>query len=276
MIRLLALLLLLAAPLGAQQYPQPKTPHVNDFADLLPEADEAELTRLLRNLRADHGVEMTVVTIASRIDYGSSDTIEAFATGLFNAWGVGNATRNDGIMVLVARQDREMRIELGAGYDPAWDGQAQVMIDDYFLPSFRADNYLRGIMTGTARTIERIAVANAEGNPAPDDGDTAIGVGLGAAFLAFFAFVFRHWFADRITTLRRCPQCGQRLLGVTRKKVTPASRIAAGQGQRDIRCSGCNYGDRSTYVIPMIRTHTSRGGSFGGGRSSGGGASGRW
>ena len=47
-----------------------------------------------------------MVTIGSRRDYGEFDTIESFATGLFNAWGVGSAARNDGIMVLVANVDR--------------------------------------------------------------------------------------------------------------------------------------------------------------------------
>jgi len=277
MIRLLTLLFLLcAAPLAAQDFPAPLTPYVNDFADLLPEADEAQLTARLENLRTSHGVEMTVVTLRSRADYGPSDTIEEFATGLFNAWGVGDATRNHGILVLVARQDREMRIELGSGYDSGWDWQARVVIEDYFLPSFRADNYLRGILTGTAQTIERIAIAHATGAESPRNSDAPVWIVAMLGFIAVLGLALRNTISDRLMAFRRCPNCAHRGLQVARDTLTPASLAAPGQGRRELRCPACDHHDTTIYVIPRMRPKSSSGGSFGGGSSSGGGASGRW
>ena len=89
----------------AQTYPVHTNLYVNDLASLISDEDEAALMQQLETLRKDKGIEVTVLTIDSRKTYGNSDSIESFATGLFNEWGIGNAKRNDGILILVARQD---------------------------------------------------------------------------------------------------------------------------------------------------------------------------
>ena len=105
------------------------------------------------------GVEMTVLTIERMMDFGHPGQIEPFATRLFNTWGIGNATRNDGILVLVSRFDRMMRIELGAGYPSSRDGQMKVIIEDDFLPRFRVDDYQGGIEDGVEAIIWKISGA---------------------------------------------------------------------------------------------------------------------
>ena len=57
---------------------------------------------------------MTIITLESQAPYAPDETLEEFATNLFNNWGIGDAARNDGILVLVLPDDRAMRIELGA------------------------------------------------------------------------------------------------------------------------------------------------------------------
>ena len=106
---------------------------------------------------------MTVVTLHSQTPFAPNMSMEAFATGLFNHWGVGNAQRNDGIMVLVLPNDRAMRIELGAGYGQDWNGHAARIVQRDFLPAFRQDAYTRGIMIGSASTIQEIAIPFSEG-----------------------------------------------------------------------------------------------------------------
>src|SRR5690606_18788505 len=107
----------------------------------------------------------TVLTIATRGDYDPSPSIEAFATGLFNAWGIGDASRNDGILVLVATNEREMRLELGAAYDQGYDVLAQDIVSRFFLPDIRDGDPARGIVGGSGEVMARIARRHAAALP---------------------------------------------------------------------------------------------------------------
>ena len=131
--------------------------YVNDYADLLDDAAEARIRRNLIELYDRTSVEMTVLTIDSMNSYRYDGTIESFSTRLFNTWGIGNATKNDGVLILVARYDRQMRIELGAGYSKSRDSDMQRLIDNDFLPAFRRDAYQQGIERGVDATVREIA-----------------------------------------------------------------------------------------------------------------------
>ncbi len=140
----------------AQQYPDASEIYVNDFADILPANDEDRIRGKLRELREKRGIEFTVVTIHSMQDYGHSGPIEPFATGLFNDWGIGDASRNDGAMMLIARDDRHMRIEVGSGYGTAKDGRMGGIIDAVILPRFKNDDYVGGIDRGVEAVIQEL------------------------------------------------------------------------------------------------------------------------
>ena len=138
---------------SAQTYPSYTETYVNDFANVLT-ADEAERVRdKLKELKEKRDIEFTVVTIQTMADYGHSGPIEPFATGLFNYWGVGDATRNDGVMMLVALYDRQMRIEVGSGYGATKNAPMQDIIDEVILPKFRSDAYAEGIERGVDAVI---------------------------------------------------------------------------------------------------------------------------
>lgn len=270
--RLLCILLLCAMPAGAQDYPEPQNIWVNDYADLLDAGQEADLIRSLQALREETGVEMTLLTIERVSQYAQDTSLETFATGLFNAWGIGDATRNDGILVLVARQDRAMRLELGSGYPRVWDDVAGNVVDDSFLPRFRADDYGGGIIEGSAAIIARIARPFAAGEK-PDEQRGVFWLAIPAA-LGALGLIFRRFLADLWARVRRCPQCGHRGLKTRRKITRRATRNRNGQGRRNVWCPVCDYRDQSTYSIKRVISSSSS--SFGGGSSSGGGASGRW
>ncbi|WP_323781578.1 TPM domain-containing protein [Thalassovita sp.] len=137
----------------AQTYPDYTETYVNDFADLLPDADEERIRAKLKELREERDIEFTVVTIGLMSDYGYVGEIEPFATGLFNFWGVGNAERNDGVMMLVSRFDRKMRIEVGSVYGTAKNAPMQEIVDEAILPRFKRDNYVTGIESGVDAVI---------------------------------------------------------------------------------------------------------------------------
>jgi uncharacterized protein len=140
--------LFLSSWVSAQNYPDRPTEFVSDFADILDEETEQRITATLTELKQSRDAEMKLVTINSIADYGFDGEIEPFATDLFNYWGIGDATRNDGILMLIAIKDRAMRIELGTGYPQHLDQTAKTIIDEIMIPQFKSGNYANGIEKG--------------------------------------------------------------------------------------------------------------------------------
>jgi uncharacterized protein len=131
-------------------YPPRQDTVINDYADLLQPADKTKIRQTLEQLKATHGIEAVVVTVPSIGMYETGDPhIEAFATNLFNNWGIGDASRNDGVLVVMSVGDRAVRIELGKGYSRPYDRRMQAIIDDYMLPRFRAEDYSGGLDRGS-------------------------------------------------------------------------------------------------------------------------------
>jgi uncharacterized protein len=151
-----ALMLPLSAQ--AQNYPNPQSLYVNDFANIIGAQSEERIEVMLRAAKKDRDLEITVVTIDRQSDYGGTGSFKTFAVGLFNKWGIGNALRNDGILILVSKGDRKMRIVLGDGYPARYDDRAKTVIDSYFLPYFKQDRYASGIESGTKETLKRLAL----------------------------------------------------------------------------------------------------------------------
>ncbi|MCI2398728.1 TPM domain-containing protein [Aliiroseovarius subalbicans] len=277
MIRILALLALLLPGLAqAQSWPIYENTYVNDYANLLEEDAETRVRRQLEVLREETGIEATVLTLFTRKGFEEAGSMETFATGLFNHWGIGDATRNDGILIMVLSEDREMRIELGSGYGAGFDREAQDVIDRVFLPAFQADDMQYGVEAGTDATLTRIARVFHAGEEPPNRANGPSGGSLfalfGALFAAFIGWkVFGRSIRDRFT---RCPHCGHRGIHTDEEVLEAATTSAKGRGTRTTRCTSCGYHNSTSYVIPTRSRSSSS--SFGGGSSSGGGASGRW
>ena len=271
----LVLFMCLATPVAAQIYPDFARTTITDRADLLTDAQETALDQRLAELRSETGVELAVLTLPSQAPFAPEQSLESFATGLFNHWGIGDAARNDGILVLILPEDRAMRIELGAGYGRDWDREAALVINRSFLPAFEQDMYSKGIEDGVEDIITSIALPFQQGDAAPSGNPPDIGWIAVIGFALAGMIVGRNRLADWMARFRRCPSCGQRGLRRDRKTVRAASKSAKGEGRLTTHCTHCDYRDRSLYAIPMRSSSTSRG-SFGGGRSGGGGASGRW
>ena len=213
-------LTLLSATASAQTYPDYRELYVNDFADLLSDDREQAVREMLIEVKERAGIEFTVVTIQNMSDYGWNGAIEPFATGLFNQWGVGNAEKNDGVMLLVARYDRKLRIEIGSGYSSAFDSRMKRIIDDVIVPYFKQDDYEGGIEAGVAEVIYDLAGSY----PGEFDADAATRfandvqrtVGEpqwwwalgGVPFAGWGVFAFRRWRRNRP---RNCPIDGTQM-----------------------------------------------------------------
>lgn len=259
----------------SQSWPIHENLWVNDYANVIETDTEARIIRTLQTLKEETGVEATVLTLFTRWGYESAGSFEDFATGLFNHWGIGDADKNDGILIMIISEDREMRIELGAGYPDAFDREAQDIINDSFLPAFQDGRMGDGIEAGTNSIVTHIARAHAAGE-APAGKARGIG-GLvfgGGILAALIAMIFGRKIGNRF---KHCPKCGQRGIRTARVTDEKATKTSTGSGTQTTTCTNCDYHGTKTYSISRISTRTSSSGSsFGGGSSSGGGASGRW
>jgi uncharacterized protein len=209
--------ILLARPglVAAQdgRYPTYTELYVNDYAAVIGAADEAAIRERLVELREQQGIEMTVLPVPSFRDYGTDDpTIESFATNLFNEWGIGDAERNDGVLLLVAVRDRQVRVELGAGYGREYNGRMQTIIDEVMLPQFRREEYGRGINEGSQAIIAALTGVAAV-TPETTIWQRVASFWPVGVVLAIVALAGRAWLWPRYRRWigYRCSQCGRRM-----------------------------------------------------------------
>jgi uncharacterized protein len=138
-------------------YPRPIDDYINDWAEVIGDADFDIIREKLKNLEQRTGIEAVVVTINSIYDYDvPTASIEEFATGLFNDWGIGHKKENNGVLILVAVDDRMVRIELGKAYGHYYDSKMRDVHDTYMIPYFKAGDYSRGIYEGVNALILQI------------------------------------------------------------------------------------------------------------------------
>jgi uncharacterized protein len=132
---------LLTLPVLAQEFPQP-TGYVNDFAQMLSSNYRQSLEEELVNFEKETTTEIAVVTINS-LEGGS---IEDYAVRLFEDWQIGKKEKDNGLLILIAKEDREMRIEVGYGLEPLiTDGRAGRIIREQMRPDFREEDYDTGV-----------------------------------------------------------------------------------------------------------------------------------
>ncbi len=186
-----ALIALIAAPLAAQpQFPE-LTGRVVDNADLLTPEAEAALTAKLEALETQSQRQLVVATVPDLQGYDIAD----YGYQLGRAWGLGDKERNDGALLLVAPNDRKVRIEVGYGLEGyLTDALSSVIIQNQILPRFRDGDFPGGIVAGTDAIIaqlqlppeEAAKVAAEAGQKRKSDGGFPIGVLIWLAFMFFF------------------------------------------------------------------------------------------
>jgi len=267
----------------AQSLPDIQNNRVNDYADLLMPEQQAALTDEIDAFRVETQAEIVVLTLNSLAESAPDLSLEEFATQLFDSWRIDGANQSDGVLVLVLRDDRIMRIELGASYAHDWDAVAQRVVDEYFLPPLRQNDFARGIQQGVFAIMDQIVV------PFQDDPD-ATGPGWGEIYslwlivalgLGLALYNGRQRLGDEMARFRNCPNCQQRGLRQSRAVRIPATITYPGTGIRRIQCPHCGYLDEAAYKIPQVprryNGHSGTGGGSSGGSSGGGGgASGRF
>ncbi|MGI0485547.1 TPM domain-containing protein, partial [Pantanalinema rosaneae CENA516] len=147
------MLLGVVLPAGAvpiQQIPNPRQTDggwVTDMAQLLNPETKRTLNQMISRLEQQNGTEIAVVTVT---DTTPATTPKQFATALFNDWGIGKRGQDNGVLLLISRDDRRVEIETGYGIEPILSNQ-QVgkIIQHEILPHFKYGNFSAGVLSGT-------------------------------------------------------------------------------------------------------------------------------
>lgn len=246
-----ALLLLASGSLQAQSGVFPAEPrgHVNDYADFLTSDEENRLEAKLRGYRDSTS---TVIVITS-LESLQGNAIEEIGTKMFNEWNMWEGDRDNGVLLLVSRQDRKIRIEVGYGLEGAIpDIMAGRIIRQILTPAFRDSRYYDGFDRATSAVMQ-LAAGEFEGTLASDGEDSEDDDRSLIVFLLFLAFVI--YVSSRGGGGRKNGK------GRSRRTLGPGGFIFLGGGLGGGSGSGGGFGGFSG------------GGGFG---SGGGGASGGW
>lgn len=253
--------LLFAFPAAAQtklDFP-PLTGRVVDQANLLDPATEQALTEKLAALEASSTDQLVVVTVNSLQD----QEIEDYGYQLGRAWGIGQNENDNGALLIVAPNERKVRVEVGYGLEPILtDAFSSQVIRDDILPSFRDGDYQAGVVKGVDALIAQLSLDPAEAQAraqaaAAQQTDTKAESIIPVVIIAAI-FLFMFLIAMRSGRGRRS-NVGSVLLWAASEALRSSGRGGGGWGG-----GGGGFGGG--------------GGGFGGGGGSfgGGGASGGW
>ncbi len=152
---ILTAVLILAATAYADEPAYPaRTGFVNDYAAILPSELESRLENLCIEVLQKCDATIAVALVSTLKDR----TVEEYATGLYEAWGVGEAGQDRGVLLLLAVTDRKVRIEVGYGLEGLLnDGKVGAILDSYVVPSLRTDAWDEGVTRGVAALAQEIA-----------------------------------------------------------------------------------------------------------------------
>ncbi|MBN8528523.1 MAG: TPM domain-containing protein [Caulobacterales bacterium] len=258
----LSLLLVLAlvwaalavAPAWGQTFPA-LSGRVVDQARLLDSETEAALTQKLTTLETDTGDQLVVVTLDSLQGY----EIEDYGYRLGRHWGIGQKEGDNGVLLIIAPNERKVRIEVGYGLEPILtDALSTQIIQNDILPAFRTSAFQKGITDGVDAIDAQLRLDPAEAQArAETTRTTRPEAPIGTMVVVFLVFLFLF------LALLGSPSRGRRHRGGVSPILIWSDSDAFRSGSRG-RDSGWGGGGG--------------GGGFsgGGGGFGGGGASGGW
>lgn len=251
--RLLILaLLLFAAPALADVSVPSLSGRVVDQAGILSSAEESRLTTRLKDLEDKTSIQLVVVTLPSL----RGSPIEEWGLTLGRTWGIGQEGKDTGALLIVAPNDRELRIEVGYGLEGTLpDATADAIIRNVIVPRFKAGDMADGISDGVNAIIAVLSGAGEEFTPSRREV-------VGQTLANFEPVIFIGFF-------------------IVMMIVTFIRQAGRPRGSRYYRNSSGGWiyvDDHDRYSGGGFGSGSSGGGGFsgGGGSFGGGGSSGRW
>ena len=276
MIRAL-LLLLLALPAWAQVAVPQLTARVTDLTGTLTKAQTASLEQRLQSFEARKGSQVSVLMLPST----APEAIEQYALRVAEQWKIGRKNVDDGAILVVATNDRALRIEVGYGLEGALnDATASRIIREVIAPRLREGDFYGGINAGVDRMLRVI-----DGEPLPDPAKPVpqVGGGLGQSLpiLLILAMVVGGLLRRMLGRTAGSVAAGG-AVGAVAWLLVGAASIAVLAGILafivTLLGGGAGRGIHGGFPGGLRRGGGFGGGGFrgGGGGFGGGGASGRW
>lgn len=227
---------------------------VYDNADILSLSEEKALEQKLINYADTTSTQIVIATIES-IKGGSMDVL---ATEWAHKWGIGQAGKDNGLMVLISEGDRRIEIKTGYGLEPyLTDATTKTIIDQIILPEFRKGDFYTGLDKGTTAVFQ---VLNGTFEGAPRQNNNT-GFPVKFIFLGiFFVFILIAIFSRKNNGGKN----GGRRGGMDFLDVLILSSLGSSFGRGGFGGGG-SFGGGGGF-----------GGGFGGGGFGGGGAGGGW
>ncbi len=270
----------LVSPLAALEVP-PLTGRVNDTAAMLSGQTVVTLDRILKNFEATDSTQIVVLTIPSL----EGEVLEEFSMRVVETWKIGQKDLDNGALLLVSRDERKLRIEVGYGLEGSLtDLVAGRIISGEIVPRFREGRFDQGISAGVVAMVEAIRGEYVAGATTTSKRQTSDPAGLIFILIFAFSFIGRAFrkkkivaavaggIASPVLGLMFLPQLGFWLLALIPAGVLAgvlvASLASVSGGRGGFYMGSGGFG----------RSSGGFGGGFsgGGGGFGGGGASGGW
>ncbi len=288
------LLILLALPLIAGAYVSPGKPtgFVNDFAGSLTVEQRQTLEDKLSNYERATGNEIAVAVVPEMVGE-TVETVETYAVKLFEDWGIGKKSSDNGVLLLVAIKERQLRIEVGYGLEEyLTDIRSNQIISEVVIPRFAKNEIYEGILNGVDAMISVIGGGEGSVRAESTSGMTEIIFGIFWAAAILIDVLIKmlsksaSWWAGGVIGGVLATILGVILTSLVLGLIAGAIFIPLGL-LLDYWLSKSYVASRAKGVFPwwwFIGRGGKGGGSgfgggfggFGGGSSGGGGASGRW
>lgn len=182
-------------PVSAQALevpPKPTDIPIVDQTNTLTDEQKAALADIIAKERKATGNQIGVLMINSLQD----EALEEYSIEVARAWGIGTKERNNGVLLLVSKNDRRVRIEVGYGLEGALtDLRSGQIIRDRIAPQFRQGKYYEGLESG----LQGITTAiHGEADPQLNSEPTNSGDRVPWEFIAFFLFFISSWLVSML------------------------------------------------------------------------------
>ncbi len=175
-------------PTSAQVAVPPLTGHVTDTTHTLSDEQQNKIEKALTAFELRKGSQLAVLLVATT----QPETIEQYAMRVAEQWKLGRKKIDDGAILIVAKNDRTVRIEVGYGLEGVLnDATSKRIIEEIITPNFRQQNFAGGISAGVRRMM-RVIEGEPLPAPTPDNAtDAFMDVGWIVVAGAFLGFVLR-------------------------------------------------------------------------------------
>jgi uncharacterized protein len=251
----------------------PLTGRVVDNAGILNPDVRSDLADKSKYLEDKSGIQLVVATVPSL----QGSDIETFANGLFRTWKLGQAQKNNGVLLLVAPNEHKVRIEVGYGLEGTLtDAVASVIISSAIVPRFKTGDFSGGVERGVGGILDVLTGDSADWQP---QAVAAVRQDNRSIFWAFFPLLLGVGFVIVMQLL--CIGIRRLYLGLRYGDWHPAPAghyVKRGKRLVFVSDSGWSSSSSSSGSSRSSSDSSSSSSDFsgGGGSSGGGGASGSW